>query len=366
MKVLLISPYGKHLKGGIASWTEHIMSYYKLNATEDCDLELLYNPNSKASYASTSFIRRIINGLQSYLPLISSFNKTTKRKHYDLVHICTSASISLIKDLAIVKRAKKRGIKTVVHCRFGRIPEILETKNWEHVLFEKLLKITDQLLVIDMKSFNCLIQAGYSNIQYLPNPLSVSIQQLVNKHASMPRVPNRIVFVGHVVKTKGVVELVKACSQINGIELRLIGPIPDENLKAYINEIEKNSNNHFLHVTGALPIEQVIEEMLSCAIFALPTYTEGFPNVIIESMACGCPIVTTPVGAIPEMLDINGEKPCGICVAPKNVEQLREALQYLLDNHEEALRMGIIAKERVNKEYSMQIVWNKLLDVWKH
>ena len=364
MKVLLISPFGRQLKGGIAAWTGHIMSYYEQHPVDNFELKLLYNPNSKATFANTSFFRRIYNGICSYFPLYRSFVKTIKQEDFDVVHVCTSASISLIKDLAIIRLAHKRHIKTVVHCHFGRIPDIFSGDNWEKQLFKRLLTVTDRLVVMDQKSYDCIVQYGYPNVKYVPNPLTESVQQVILENPTIPRVSNKILFVGHVVQTKGVVELVEACSQLKGIDLFLIGPIPEKDIEKQIVEIGEKISNNWLHLTGPMSIEQVIKEMLSCSVFALPTYTEGFPYVIVESMACGCAIVTTPVGAIPEMLNINGNRKCGICVEPKNVEQLKDAIQYLLNNKEEAIRMGKCAEERVREQYAMPIVWGKLLDVW--
>ena len=122
----------------------------------------------------------------------------------------------------------------------------------------------------------------------------------------------------------------------------------------------------WLTICGEKPYEEVIGEMLACDVFVLPTYTEGFPNVILESMACGCAIVTTPVGAIPEMLDIAGEAPCGVCVEPKSAEALGTAIESLLADEEQKRLLGSRAKSRVVEQYSIESVWQQMVEIWKN
>lgn len=363
MRVLLVSPLGDQLNGGIAKWTDHIITYYK-SLDSDLELTLLNNPNSKAGFGTDSILRRIRNGIQNYYPLYKSFKTITKQAHFDVVHVCTSASFSLVKDFAIVKHARKKGIKSIVHCHFGRIPKILKATDWEHKLFIKLMHIVDQLVVMDMQSYKALSDYGYEKVSYLPNPLAVSVQQLIEENNDIQRLPNKIVFAGHLVKAKGVYELVEACKQLKGIELEMLGHIPSEEVKDQLIELSEDPTGGWLHIKGARPFEEVIKEMCSCGVFALPSYSEGFPNVIIESMACGCPIVTTPVGAIPEMLNIDNASPCGICVEPQNVEQLRNAIARLLENKDMAVHYGERAKNRVREMYVMPIVWEQLTEIW--
>lgn len=364
MRVLLISPVGNLINGGIGKWTGHIMSYYKEHG-DGLELSLLYNSKSKTNFETNTFMHRLFNGFWNYFPLIKSCNKTLKKEQFDVVHICTSASLSLLKDLIITKAAHRRHIRTYIHCHFGRLPEVLKSNGWEHKLFDKLIKVADGIIAIDMKSYNALKAYGCEKVFYLPNPLAVSVEQLVKDNDSIRRVPGKIVFAGQVMPTKGVYELVEACKQINGIELYMLGFVPNENVRTELYEIAGEGYESWLHIMGAMPHEKVIQEMLSCNAFVLPTYTEGFPNVIIESMACGCPIVTTPVGAIPEMLDINSDKPCGICVEPRNVGQLKDAIEKVLHDNKLALAMGERAQVRVKEQYAMEKIWEQLVGIWK-
>jgi teichuronic acid biosynthesis glycosyltransferase TuaC len=57
-------------------------------------------------------------------------------------------------------------------------------------------------------------------------------------------------------------------------------------------------------------------------VLCLPSESEGRPNVILEALACGCPIVATPVGGIPELVDAS----CGILVEGNGPEPLADAL----------------------------------------
>ena len=71
-----------------------------------------------------------------------------------------------------------------------------------------------------------------------------------------------------------------------------------------------------------------LEEVSKCGLFVLPSYTEGFPNVIVEAMLLKKPIIATTVGAIPEILSEN----CGMLIKPKSSNDLFESLKFLIEN----------------------------------
>ena len=83
-------------------------------------------------------------------------------------------------------------------------------------------------------------------------------------------------------------------------------------------------------------------------------------------MACGTPIVATPVGAIPQMLTLENGSLCGEITPQRDVPKLREAIIRVLDDVETANAMGQAAQKRVREEYSMPIVWSKLKEIWIH
>ncbi len=365
LKVLLVAPYGG-VPGGISRWTGHLMKYYNEIGKNDCQLDVVSMGRSTFVNINSNPFYRVWAGVKDYRGIFRNFKNALKQEEYNVMHLTSSASWSLAKDIYMLKYAQKKGVKTVIHFRFGRIPGLFVQNNWEYKLLIKVLKLADKIVVIDQASFDTLADAGYQNVVNLPNPVSPQVSTFVEEHKSnFERTERTLLFAGHVVPTKGVYELVEACKDISNIRLKMIGTlypgIKDELLK----KAEKNGDNSWLEICGERPYEEVLAEMMKCGVFVLPTYTEGFPNVILESMACGCPIVTTPVGAIPEMLDINGPDKCGICVPPQDANALKEAILFMLDNKDYASQCGEKARKRVNEQYSMDIVWTKLLEVWK-
>ncbi len=361
VKILMCSPMDLGGVGGIAKWTQYIMSYSQLN--ESNVVVEQYYVKTQAVSGGVFSLKRLFNGLRSYMPLVSGLKHKLKSKKYDIVHFSTSASISLLKDILTIKIAHKYGAKAVLHFHFGRIPQIFSNKGWEYYLLKKVINLSDVVVPMDYSSYNTLLTYGYRNVVLVPNPLSPGIDELIKNNLTVTRKDRLIVFAGHVIKTKGVVELIQACRDIPNINLHIYGSISQEMKDLLLKEAGDN-NSSWLDIKGERDSESIIKAMLSANIFVLPTYTEGFPNVIIESMACACPIVTTPVGAIPEMLDINGNDKCGICVPAKDVAALKNAILTMLNNRGYAIKCGNNAKTRVYNLYSMQVVWSKLEQLW--
>lgn len=365
MKVLLCSPYStspQFVQGGIAIWAQNIMDYC---SSLDSDVRLHVVPYDRRTdvNACENLVKRAWLGLKEYRIPVKETRRQISLGLYDVLHLCTSASISLTKDIIVLHQAKRKGVKTVVHFHFGRIPDLKERRNWEWKLLKKVVKMADAAVVMDMKSYSSLRDYGFSNVYYLPNPLSQSIsRQIAQESSIVSREENRISFVGHVIPTKGVYELVEACRHIDGIKLSIVGKASDE-VKKRMEQL--SSGGDWMTFKGEVNHSQVIRELLSTEIFVLPTYTEGFPNVILESMACGCAIITTSVGAIPEMLNFGTSEPCGLCTEVKDVEGLRKNILYFINNKQEAQRFATRALHRVNAMYSIEEVWQQLVRIWQ-
>lgn len=364
MRVLLCSPFNSEQNnnpGGIIVWTKNIKEYYD-NSTDSKDLELEIYPLDRSVYVygKSSRILRIWVGLKDYLRHAFRIYKKLHCKKYDIIHLSSSASFSLYKDWLILRIANILNVETVIHFHFGRIPELCSKNNWEWKLLKKVLQQSSKAIVMDARTYSVLKEVK-DRVYNVPNPLSIQVTRTIDHIQVGKRTGRTVLFVGHVVKDKGVYDLVQACASIPNVQLKMVGKVLPKDKEIILSSLDDNS---WIEFTGPLSYEKVLQEMLKCGVFVLPSYTEGFPNVIIESMYCGCPIVATNVGAIPEMLNVSNETCAGICVEPGDVEQLRNAIRLILDKINYAEKLGHNAKQRVVDEYSITAVWNMLNKIW--
>ena len=340
-------------------WTGHIMNYYNVQKNPECELSLFPMGRSTFVNPNVGIISRLKYAIVDYRKILSDYRKVLKSGRYDLLHISSSASLGLFRDIYMLSRVKRYRMRTVIHFHFGRIPELAVKNNWEWRILKKVVRTADTVVVMDQKSYDVLRSNGFNNVVSLPNPISPEVIDIVKHNEGTPRVENTILFTGHVVKTKGVYELVDACSEIEGVRLKLVGHVLDD-----VKEELQSRAKCEIEVCGEMPYEDVIKEMLRCDVFALPTYTEGFPNVILESMAAGCAIVTTDVGAIPQMLEPEGEKQYGIIVKPENVALLKEALVKMLGDEQLKRECRENVRKRVVERYSIASVWEQMVQIW--
>lgn len=365
MKVLFCSSCNKDkdkADGGIDIWTRNIISYYNELRDSAVDLEL-FPFDDEAVGEQTSFCARAFYGAKKLFRKSFKLYLRLKKRDVEFVHISTSASLSLFKDILMIRIAKHYKCRTALHLHFGRIPQLYLSKNWEWKMIVKIGGIVDNIVVMDNASFSTLRNVGFDNVHYIPNPVSEKVIDIA-RHTPVPdRTSNQLLFVGHGYKTKGVYELVKGCRDVDNVTLRIVG-LFSESIRNELLEIAKEKDNgNWITFVGELPHNKVIMEMLTSDIFVFPSYTEGFPNVILEAMASGCAIASSNVGAIPEMLDIDGDA-CGLCYAPKSAEAVSKAVASLISKPDIKNLMRKRAKDRVVNQYSLHSVWKLFLKIW--
>ena len=96
---------------------------------------------------------------------------------------------------------------------------------------------------------------------------------------------------------------------------------------------------------------QTLEYFKSFDVFVLPSLSEGLSSAILSAMASCLPVVATCVGGIPELVR-HGEN--GLLVPPADAVALAQAITYLADHPDEAIRMGQRGRERVEREFTLE------------
>lgn len=365
MKILMLSPLPPPV-GGIASWTVNILNYYESNT--NIKLHHLNTAITNRSITRLDSYARIQSGLKDSKEIISKLLSKIKYYNPDVIHVTSSASFGLTRDLLILLIAKIYHIPVVLHFRFGRIPMLQAQNNWEWKLLLKVSSLASAVLVLDSKSKDTLEQSYIENIYITPNPISKDLEDSIisNYHLGQQtnNFINEVIFVGHITKNKGVFELVQACSSITTVDrLTLIGPYEEETKVQLSNiALQKNLNIIF---SGVLDKKSVLSKMKNSKLLVLPSYTEGFPNVIIEAMAMGCPVIATDVGAIPDMLDFKTIAPAGVVVKPKNVNDLSKAINNILNNQDLAKTYSKNAIDKVLNYYTLDKVCSLYESIWK-
>jgi glycosyltransferase involved in cell wall biosynthesis len=164
--------------------------------------------------------------------------------------------------------------------------------------------------------------------------------------------PLSLVYVGRLVRSKGLFELIEALKELKraGREFRfsIAGGGPDQTeLIAATERADLKDRVQFL---GSVFAAEKRRLWLESDLFVLPTYTEGLPYSLLEAMAAGCVPIATPVAAIPDVMR-DGEH--GLLVPVKNPGALASAVAALDDDREGLIRMAEAARRRVLEQYTV-------------
>jgi len=171
-------------------------------------------------------------------------------------------------------------------------------------------------------------------------------------------------FVGRIVKDKGIVELVSAFIEFqkeNTIsKLLLVGPF-EEDLDPLSEPIKKTIVQHPNIITTGYQEDVRIYFALSDAL-VFPSYREGFPNVVLQAGAMELPSIVTDINGCNEIIR-NGYN--GLLIPPKNTEVLLEKMKLLQADTQLYNQLKAKTRAEVVKKYQQQEVWDALLEEYR-
>jgi teichuronic acid biosynthesis glycosyltransferase TuaC len=164
-----------------------------------------------------------------------------------------------------------------------------------------------------------VLPIGINLNQFQP---SAESKDQIRQRLQLPEHKKIITFVGRLTEAKGIQELTKALDDLSEeVAVVFVGDGP---AKVRLNQHPEL--NRRLYLTGQVENERVKDYLLASDVFALPSYTEGMPTVVIEAIALKVPVVCTAVGGLPDLFGNYRD----LLIEPKSVSQLVKQIHEVL------------------------------------
>ncbi len=171
------------------------------------------------------------------------------------------------------------------------------------------------------------------------------------------------VFIGRIVKDKGINELVAAFKRVNEkhkhVRLVLVGP-KEDNLDPILPETaaEIHSNNAITEVGSQKDVRPFYQ---NADALVFPSYREGFPNVVLEAGAMGLPSIVTDINGSREIIV---ESKNGTIIPPHDEQALYEAMLNWVENPQEVASMAANARKMISERFEKSFVQKCMIDFY--
>lgn len=235
---------------------------------------------------------------------------------------------------------------------------------WLYSRLNHLIVLTSiqKLNILDHHSIDenkvVIIPNAVDTIKFSPDKRS----QIFENKYNCPPGACKIALVGRLDPQKGQEEVVLACKEVlksnSNFQVYIIGtdtinsPGTTDKIKKLIKTEKLETHIHLLG-----HCENIAELMASCDFKVMPSYSETFGRVVIEAMACGCPVLATNAGGVPEIIE-DGKN--GLLCEPKNIQSLKEKMLLLINDSNLRQSFRSAGLKTVEEKYKKEIVESKI------
>lgn len=313
-------------------------------------------------------IERNVSPLRD-LAALWSLVRLLRRSHFDLVHTITPKAGLLGMIAAWIARVPvrlhtfqgqvwltRRGIMRQLLRTFDRLVARLATHLLAVSPSERAFLIEDG--IVPMGKVRVIGHGSATGVDLRRFKADAEVRRSVRESLGVPPEARVVLFVGRLTRDKGVFDLARAFRQLAArrpdIFLLLVGP-DEEGLEPKLRETlgAHQARARFIGYTHEP------ERFFAAAdILSLPSYREGFGNVIIEAAACVVPSIAARTYGITDAVI---DSVTGLLHTPGDAEELTTMLERLVDDEALRTRLGQHAQERVKQEFTQELVCGALL-----
>jgi glycosyltransferase involved in cell wall biosynthesis len=272
----------------------------------------------------------------------------------DIVHLNTSLDQKAYwRDLVYLWVACLMGRKVVNQIHGGALPQnFFPRSGFLTWILRRALLASHAVTVLsseELKAYRAFDPR--INVHLVPN--AIEVDELIDAPRAANRdAPLRLVYVGRLVATKGLFEVVEALKLLKSrgvhFSMQIAGGGPDDAaLREAVLSAGLERETIFL---GPVFGDAKHRLWLESDLFVFPTWhKEGLPYSILEAMAAGCVSVTCPVAAIPDVMQDGVH---GVFVPPKRPSVLADALARLDEDRDAITRMAQAGRDRIKVHYT--------------
>ena len=290
---------------------------------------------------------------------------------------------SILRDPWFIRYAIRHHRKMVVHVHGGlfltapKIPFYLE-----HIMRWVFGQELPFIVLSDMERGILVERFGAKEVYSLPNCVDLKDAEayakeneeaslsednlrdtnMASTHHQALRQPLRIGYLGRIEPNKGMTELLIACQRLKkkGLPFQLVIAGKEQTEGEYLPQFDQWLGDSFEYV-GLVSGQTKCDFLRSLDAFVLPTYFEGLPMSLLESMSYGKAPIVTPVGSIPQVVK-DGEN--GIFVKDHDVDSIVDAIKRLSEDRTLLRKLGEEARKTIFSQFSPNKYIEKLNDIY--
>ncbi len=345
-RVLMIGVYWKnHAPGGVSS----VVNTYAENFET-------FNYTVTAAILDENKIKKLWVAIAGLLEFTW---KILTDKRVKIIHVQGSHGASYDRKRIFVKLAKMFGKKIVWHMHASSFVPFYEGRQDKEDIV-KTLNLSDVMIVLSKSYYDF-----YKNIGVDENKLLI-LNNIVPKPVitNAPAISDKrmhYLFLGEISQRKGVFDIMEALKQYpelrDKVYIRIGGNGESDRLRKIIKEACLEECVNF---EGWVGPEKKTELLNWADVYILPSFNEGLPISILEALSYNCPIISTHVGGIPDVVKPNEN---GIIVKPGDIKQIADAIAYYVKHPMDVERHGAKSAEII-KDYYPENVFATLSKIY--